>query len=84
MHQFLSKAWNNYPTDCEKLHVFDKYHDISAKDHERMRRAGKGSINYNLTINSPLPKRDAIMKSKHKTRQLSQVTSSIDLDPKLY
>ena len=72
-----------YPPDCDKLLVFDKYHDISAKDHERIRRAGEGSINYNLTINSPLPSRDAIMKSKHNKRQLSNVISSFDFGPKV-
>ena len=71
-----------YPPDCDKLLVFDKYHDISAKDHERMRRAGEGSIKYNFTINSPLPSSDAIMKSKHNKRQLSHVISSFDFGPK--
>lgn len=60
----------------KKVLVFDKYHDISAKDHERMRRAGLGSINYDLTINTPLPKRDAIMRNKHNKLQLSKVLST--------
>lgn len=47
------------PSDSQKSLVFDKYHDLSAKDHERMRCGGKGTTDYNLTINSPLPNRDA-------------------------
>ena len=60
----------------EKILVFDKYYDVSAKDHERMRRCGMGSINYGLTINTPLPGRDAILKNKHNTLQLSTVLST--------
>ena len=40
-----------------------------------MRRAGLGSIHYDLTINTPLPSRDAIMRNKHKL-QLSKVLST--------
>ena len=47
---------------------------MSAKDHERMRRAGIVSVSYDLTSNTPLPSRDAIMKNKHKL-QLSKVLS---------
>ena len=45
--------------------------------------AGEGSINYNLTINSPFPSRDAIMIIKHNKRQLSHVISSFDFGPKV-
>lgn len=62
----------------KKVLVFDKYHAVSAKDHERMRRAGLGSINYDLTINTPLPSRDAIMKNKQNKLQLSKVLSTFD------
>ena len=48
-----------------KYFVFYKYHDLSAKDHERQRRGGEGTTDYNLTLTSPLPKRDSIMKCKH-------------------
>ena len=48
----------------EVLFIFDRYDDRSAKDHERIWRAGEGAINYNITISSKLPCRDAIMKSK--------------------
>ena len=60
----------------KKVLVFDKYHNVSAKDHERMRRAGLGSINYDVTINTPLPSRDAIMRNKHNKLQLSKVLSA--------
>ena len=39
----------------------------SAKDHERLRRASEGVIDYELSISSTLPKRDAVMKSKNVT-----------------
>ena len=57
----------------EKVLLFYKYHDISAKDHERMRRAGLGSINYDLTVNTPLPSREVLMRNKHNKLQLSKV-----------
>ena len=41
----------------ERVLVFDRYDNVSPKDHERMRRAGVGSTKYNIAINSPLPKR---------------------------
>ncbi len=48
----------------EVLVIIDRYDDPSAKDHERIRRAGDGAVDYNITISSQLPSRDAIMKSK--------------------
>ena len=51
------QGWiNRYPAVAEKAIVFDKYKDISANDHERMRHAGEFVINYELSITSPLPK----------------------------
>ena len=41
-----------------------------------MRRAGVGSTNYNIPINSLLPSRDAILKNKHNKRQLNRVLST--------
>ena len=38
--------------------IFDRYDGISAKDHERQRRAGEGSAQYQLTLTSPLAGRD--------------------------
>ena len=60
----------------DKVLVFDKYYDVSAKDHERMRRAGIGSISYDLTNNTPLPSRYVIMKNKHNKLQLSKLLST--------
>ncbi|KAG0725204.1 hypothetical protein GWK47_039074 [Chionoecetes opilio] len=53
--------------------LFDRYDGISAKDHERHRRTGEGSIAYQLTLTSPLPGHAAIMKNKDNKRQLSQL-----------
>ena len=68
-----------YPHSAEKIIVFDKYKDISAKDHERMRRAGEVVIDYDLSITSPLPKRDAILKSKNNKRRLASVLCTFSL-----
>ena len=65
----------------EQVLVFDRYDNLPAKDLGRMRRAGEGSTDCNLTANSPLPNRDAILKNKHNKRQLSQVLSLFNLDP---
>jgi hypothetical protein len=59
--------------------IFDQYDGISAKDHERHRRAGEGLSGYQLTLNSPLAGRDAIMKNKDNKRQLSQLLCTHDL-----
>ena len=69
-----------YPAGTEKILVFDRYDDMSAKDHERVRRGGEGSTDYNLTINSPLPSRDAILKNKHNKLELSRILSTLDMD----
>ena len=55
---------NRYPDVAEKIIVSDKYKDISGKDHERMWCAGEVVIDYELSITSPLPKQDVILKSK--------------------
>ena len=68
------------PGEC--VLVFDRCDNVgplSPKDHERMRRAGVGSTNYNIAINSPLPSRDAILKNAHNKRQLSRVLSTFDM-----
>ena len=70
---------NRYPDVAEKIIVFDKYKDISAKDHERLRRAGDVVIDYELSITSPLPKRDAILKSKSNKRRLASVLCTFSL-----
>ena len=42
--------------------VFDQYEENSAKDHERIRRAGEGSVEYNITKTNPLPHRGLTIK----------------------
>ena len=64
----------------KRLLVFDRYADISAKDHERVRRGGEGSTDYNLTVNSPLPSGDAILKNTHNKLELSRILSTLDMD----
>ncbi len=71
-------SYHGYP--LVKILVFDRYDDIPAKDHERIRRGGEGSTDYNLTINSPLPRRDAILKNKHNKLELSRILSTLDMD----
>jgi len=61
--------------------VFDRYDNLSAKDHERKRGAGEGSTDYNLTANSPLLNRNAILKNKLNKRELSRVLSLFNLCP---
>ena len=63
----------------EKILVFDRYDDISAKGHERIRRGVEGSTDHNLTINSPLLSRDAILKNKLKL-ELSRIFSTLEMD----
>ena len=65
------------PGEC--VLVFDRYGNVSLNDHERMRRAGVGSTNYNTANNNPLPNRDAILKNKQNKRQLSRVLSTFDM-----
>ena len=61
--------------------IFDRYGNVSAKDHERSRRAG-GAVpaEYNLTLTSPLPNRDIIMKSKAKKRLISRLLCTCTMD----
>ena len=72
----IRRRLSRYPHEAKKIIVFDKYQDVSAKDHERMRRAAEVAIDYELSITSPLPKRDAIMKSKNNKRKLASVLST--------
>ncbi len=72
----IRRRLNRYPQEAEKIIVFDKYQDVSAKDHERIRRAAEVPIDYELSITSALPKRDAIMKSKNNNRKLASVLST--------
>ncbi|KAJ3599228.1 hypothetical protein NHX12_033191 [Muraenolepis orangiensis] len=51
----------------------------SAKCHERRRRAGLGATEYELTLNTPLPGREAVMKSTSNKTQLSCLLCTYDL-----
>ena len=65
------------PGEC--VLVFDPNDNVTPKDHERTRRAGVVSTNYNISINIPLPNRDTFLKNKHNTLQLSRVFSTFDM-----
>ena len=71
----IKRRLSCYCADTEQVLVFDRYDDLSAEDHERMRRAGEGSTDYNLVANSPVLNRDAILKNNHNKRELSRVLS---------
>ena len=75
----IQSCLSRYRDASKKVVVFDKYHDISAKDHERMRRGNESIIDYELSITSHLPKRDAILKSKNNKRMLASVLSTFSL-----
>ena len=64
---------------AEKILVFERYTELSAKDYERERRAGVGSITFNLDLNSPLPSCEAVMKNKHSNRGLSRLLITFNL-----
>lgn len=68
-----------YRETTKTVVVFDKYQDTSAKDHERMRRANETVLDYDLSVTSILPKRDAIMKSKTNKKKLASVLATFDL-----
>ena len=71
---------SHYPDGTDKVVVFDKYKDISAKDHEIMRRAGEVFSNYDLSISSLLHKRDAILKNKNNKHRLASVLRTFDVE----
>ena len=76
------QPYNAHPTTVTV--VFDRYGKVSAKDHERERRAnGVCAGNYNLTLTSPLPNREAIMKSKANKRLLSRLLCTCTLAPNM-
>ncbi|CAL4244828.1 unnamed protein product [Meganyctiphanes norvegica] len=75
MRQHIS----SYPNHSKKIIVFDKYDDHTAKDHERVCRAGEGYVSYNLTYNSPLPHGHAVMKNKQNKVKLTRLISSFDM-----
>ena len=64
----------------EKILGFDRYTEISAKDHERQRLAGVGSTTFNPDLNSPLPRCEAVMTNKYDKRGLSHRLSTFNRD----
>jgi hypothetical protein len=64
---------------AETYVIFDQYDGVSAKDHERKRRAGGGSHEYQMTLTSPLPGREIIMKNTQNKQKLSQLLCTYDL-----
>ena len=74
----IKRRLSYYPVETENIVVFDKYDDQSAKDHERMRRAGEGATEYNVTASNALPKRDAVLNNKHNNK-FYRVLSSFNL-----
>ena len=74
------QPYNALPTTV----VFDRYGKVSAKDHERERRATDVCAGtYNLTLTSPLPNREVIMKSKANKRLLSCLLCTCTLAPNI-
>ena len=69
----INEKMKRYPSSTEKLIIFDKYDEVSAKGHERQRRNGAGSAEYNLEINTTLPGRDTIMKNTANKQRLYQL-----------
>ena len=70
-------GYHGYLPGTEEILVFDRYDDISSKEHERIRRGDVGYTDYNLPINSSLPSRDAILKNKHNKLELSDMSASL-------
>ena len=75
----MATRLKNYSVIPTKI-IFDRYDNVSAKDHERSRRAG-GAVpaEYNLTLTS-LPNRDIIMKSKANKRLISRLLCTCTMD----
>ena len=74
----FEKRLNSYPG--ETYVIYDRYDETaSAKDQERQRRAGVGSTEFNLNLNTPLSGRDHVMKNSDNKRQLSRLLCTFDL-----
>lgn len=59
--------------DAKTFVIFDRYDQVSAKDHERQRRVGEFSTEYQLSLTTPLPSRDKVMKNKKNKRRLGEL-----------
>ena len=76
----MATRLKNYSVIPTKI-IFDRYGNVSAKDHERSHRAGGAvSAEYNHTLTSPLPNRDIIMKSKANNRLISRLLCTCTMD----
>ena len=74
------QPYNALPTTV----VFDRYGNVSAKDHERERRAiGVCARTYNLTLISPLLIREVVTKSKANKILLSRLLCTRTLAPNI-
>ena len=64
----------------ETVVIFDRYNDEpTAKDHERRKQGGIGAIDYKLSVNTPLPCREAVMKSTSTKTKLSRLLGTFYL-----
>ena len=76
----MATRLKNYSVIPTKI-SFDRYGNVSAKDHERSRRAGGAvPVEYNLTLTSPLPNRDVIMKSRANKKLISRLLCTCPMD----
>ena len=75
----MKERIKQFPDDADKLIIFDKYKEISAKGHERQRRAGAGSAQYNLEINTALPGRETIMKNTSNKQKLFKLLCKFEI-----
>ena len=69
--------------NAETYVIFDRYDGVSAKDHERSSRAGEGSSTYQLTLSSPVPVREVIMKNTKNKKQLAELLCLHDLGSRI-
>ena len=59
--------------NTETFVIFDRYEQVSAKDHERQRGAEESSTEYRLTLTTPLPSHNKVMKNKANKRRLGEL-----------
>ena len=66
---------SRYPPEAQKLVLFDRYYEYepTAKDHERMRRAGAGSNDFHLMHNTQLQCREAILNNSENKSLLGSI-----------
>ncbi len=62
-----------------KYVVFDRFQPLTAKVHERQRRAGEGATAYNLSLQTMLPGREAVLKNTSNKIKLCQLLCTFDI-----